>query len=199
MKKLSFSLIIIAVGTFAAVAAVPPPAAFLGPNDSDLLTVFDASGGLYKFTRAIEGVSLEGDTAPFIVDSNTGNGAFNGHYTVFGEIGDPNVWTDVVGVVATPGSPGNFEIVFFSDATSAGLDHTTIANFFSQGGTVAPVIDTALFETGNPQDVSQYVNASFTGFTAFFASDIPDGGMTVALLGMALGAIEVLRRKLKAA
>jgi VPDSG-CTERM motif len=42
----------------------------------------------------------------------------------------------------------------------------------------------------------QLVNVNVTGFAANGGAQVPDGGMTVMLLGMALGALGVVRRYL---
>jgi hypothetical protein len=114
-----------------------------------------------------------------------------GQPIVFTEPGNPNWWSDIVGVLPTPGQVGIFGIGFWSDDDTGGLDHAQAIALF--GNPVAFVV-----ETGLPQNISQYANTvAHPGFTATFQSDVPDGGLTVGLLGLAFAGMVGIRRMLR--
>jgi len=75
---------------------------------------------------------------------------------------------------------------FFLNITGVGT--LSGAGFDPTPGTWSFTVSNAL---GKP-------HATF-GFTSDTASTVPEGGATAALLGLALGGVEVLRRKFKAA
>jgi hypothetical protein len=168
---------------------------------SDNLTVLFSNGAFRAGTTAPEGAGTEGPLMVFLVDTDLANAAMAGRPTLFTE-GPNGPVSDILGILPDPNNPVHLVIGFVSDDGGLVGDSliAALALFADVNGAVN--IFQTLPETGNPQDVTAYVNpqAANGPYTASFFSDVdvPDGGSAVALLGIALAGIEGARRVLRA-
>jgi hypothetical protein len=172
---------------------------------SDYLAGFNANGVQIKFSAAPVGVP-EGGLNLFIVDDGFGNPAKAGQAYVLYEPTPPGsalVISDIVSVKQTfaNGQPtGLWGIAYVSD-NGTPLSLTDPGLLAAFGVTAFTVVGSATEDRnlGATIDVTPLVNqANYSGATAQFFSDgdsVPDGGATVALLGLALAGVEGLRRR----
>ena len=192
------------IGVCALVLTVLPAANAVTIVDnplSDSLTVFFQTGLIRASSNAPEATpTFEGPLKTFFVDTDLANPAMFGSPTVFTQ-GPGGPVSDILGILLDPNGSGHFVIGFVSDdGTLTGDALSAALAFFANNGQLTI---TTLAETGQPQDVSAYVNPAAGGgpYTATFFSDldaVPDGGSAVALLGIALAGIEGLRRMIGA-
>ena len=160
--------------------------AYAVPSD---LVIIRNGGGKITFERAL---SENGEGLEMLVVPGVGDGTQAGLYSVVSGAND--TISDVFGV-------NNFgQLMFLSDPTPE-----DILLFFTK---INPKDLFPYDEKNRIDGASQYLDPDLfkLGFRVDFFSDddhghlpVPDGGSTVALLGIALAGIEGLRRKLRAA
>src|SRR6202171_2965519 len=166
------------IGVCALVLTVLPAANAVTIVDnplSDSLTVFFQTGLIRASSNAPEATpTFEGPLKTFFVDTDLANPAMFGSPTVFTQ-GPGGPVSDILGILLDPNGSGHFVIGFVSDdggltgdALSAALLLFANPNL-PNGGTIL-----TLAETGQPQNVSAYVNPAAGGgpYTATFFSDL---------------------------
>lgn len=197
--KVNYKALLAGVVVLAAGSALATPV----PN-SDYVAGFNANGVQIKFSAAPEGVP-EGAANVFIVDDGFGDPNKAGQVYVLYEPtppGSARVISDVVSVKQT-GTTGLWGIAYVSDngAPLSLTDGSLQAAFGVPSATVFTVVGSATEDPnlGATIDITPLVNQfNYPGATAQFFSDgdsVPDGGTTVALLGLALAGVEGLRRR----
>ena len=206
MKSLKGILItLVAAGALLFVAAPARAAAFppVPAGASDSMSLFNAGGVLLEQANAFEADELaknSGPLGPLYFFDTFSNPAAVGHYIAV--VDSAGVISDVIGVtsILAPVFPTAF--AFLSDATETGLSPALIAadGFLFLDGTVQEGANGVFLDSLTNPFMASYINPATLpgGRLTFFSDGIPDGGSAVALLGIALTGIEVLRRKLRA-
>jgi len=193
--KLRGILALVTAGTLA-LTALPTVAQIIPVSDT--LTTY--RNGVQVDNRTVF-EDQEPMAAPALIDHNTVNlGLYGAPILIFEP--DGRTLSDIVGVVNGGGLQG---LGFLSDPF--GVTAQELAAWFggTASGTTWTVTPFRTFDenpvTGITLDVTHFVNPSLqaAGYTAVFTSDgdVPDGGLTVALLGFALVGVEGLRRNLR--
>jgi len=172
---------------------------------SDVLSLYQ-NGGLTDLRTVFE--TQEPMAAPAVMDHNLANGALAGHIFLLLEEGsnpadyqNRALWSDMVGIVntGTQASP-SYGLGFLSDPLNEQLVFDSFGVIVN--GTPTIFVDSVFVESaGLVIDVTHFISPAFLsqGYTATFTSDVdavPDGGLTISLLGFALVGVESLRRKL---
>jgi len=196
MNRLLKSGLSRAFGVAAVVSLALPLDAQTGPApDSDVFTL-TVGTAQYSYTLP-EGSPLEGQ----LIEPGVNGKGIEGDPGMFGKpivlMDSPTVISDVFGVIQDNNSPSGFALAFISD-DEKGNPATIPGNFYDNNGNIAPVY-LAEDQVPNGVDVSSYVYQGYGQgqvVTAHFTSDVPDGGATLALLGVAGLGLAGLRRKL---
>lgn len=193
--KVIFCLIGAGALTLAALPALALPSYTLGPGISDALVVWDGSGNINQL-RTVSDINENGGLA--IIDTNLRDASQYGNPTLVREpAGGIGTYSDIFGVAIDPLN-GNL-VLGFLDL----YDDLTYAQtcFGPQSGWTITVTEGTIDQT--EFDATMYLNPSLRsqGWTAAFVSDsepaeVPDGGTTVVLLGAALSALGLIKRRL---
>lgn len=193
MKKLFFALIISA----GALVLAALPAVAQSPQSDQIIVRGET---IFSNPVATEADESQNGNSFLYFDNNFTfvNASAFGHPT---EIFSGGTGSDIFGV-ANVGTAANpiFRLAFMSNV-EGGLDLTAAQKFFGdQSGWI-----NGGAETGGTYDVARYLDPNCSTCNGTFQSDlgdgttVPDGGMTVTLLGTALAGMGLLRRKLRVA
>lgn len=191
--------------------AVGALAAMLGTSSASALTFTATGTGPITAYFYGQSAGYGSDLGLMVQNVSQGTYGLQNHLTAPGTsffMGNANLGDILVFElrVATSGgdgpSPSNpYTYSVFSDPTmnSDGQEHTQ-ASAFTAGtygipnGTLVGFEDIVPFSSSD-RDFNDHMFV-FTGVTTAPSNRVPDGGMTVAMLGMALGGLGLLRRKL---
>jgi hypothetical protein len=195
MKSLNKAFSLIGAGALA-LAALPASANSLDAIQfSDILKIY-AGGQLIDQRAVLEGAELPGEVYYMNnVSRPLGNPSQFGNPTVLLEA-DGSI-SDIFGVVQI--SSGSYAIGFMSDEN---LDLGVAAQLFGFNPAGANLIS-FLEVGGQVYDATMYLNLeTHQGYTATFQSDgderqVPDGGSTLFLLGLAMAGCSTVRRWIK--